>query len=109
VSTGAPLTRAIPEIYYDASTNINAKQWQQISIYCYVHYGYRVNFWGEMTQYNNCGGCHNTPQEGWTQLQDMLLNNDPEGGHSSSCTAPPSCHRTNGNVYHSTDIGELNP
>lgn len=108
VSTGAPLTRAIPEIYYDTTTNVNAKQWQQISLYGLVHYGQKVTFWGEMTQFNDCGYCSNTPQQGWTQLQDMLLNNDPEGGHPAGCTAPPNCHRTNANVYHSTDIGHLN-
>jgi hypothetical protein len=110
VATGSPLARAIPEIYYGIGTtptDVNAQQWQQISLYGYANHAQTLTFWGEMTQYNSCGGCHNTPQEGWTQLQDMLLNNDPIGGHPSSCVAPPSCHRTNANVYHSTDIGDL--
>lgn len=117
VSKGAPYARAIPQIYYGKPTNtydINAKQWQQISLHGYVYQqGATLNFWAELTQFNDCGYCDNgsgnTPQEGWTQLQDMLFNNDPTYGHDPSCTAPPTCHKTDAVIYRSTDIGHLYP
>jgi hypothetical protein len=105
LSGQGPWTRAIPEIY--TPDGVQATQWQQIALYGYLYTSNHVRpyFYGEMTQYNSCGSCENTPQHGWTQLQDRLLNNDPIGGHPSTCTAPPSCHRTDADIYHSTDIG----
>jgi hypothetical protein len=72
VSWGAGPAYPLSLIY--ATSGINARQWTWMSLYSYTEKGARMQFNGEMTQWQACqqrGGCayiDNTPQQGWTQL-----------------------------------------
>jgi len=74
VSWGAGPAYPLPLIY--ATSGINARQWAWLSKYSYEQHGARMQFNGEMTQWQACqqrGGCayiDNTPQQGWQQLWD---------------------------------------
>lgn len=74
---GAPAVYPLPEIY--ANDGINAEQWYWVSVYAYVNHGLAINFAGVLTQKQSCGSectsLGNTPQQGWSQLQN-LLNSD---------------------------------
>jgi hypothetical protein len=68
----------VPEIY--ANDGINADQWYWMSVYAYTQHGLAVGFAGVLTQRQSCGSATgyecsvlgNTPQQGYSQLQDLL-------------------------------------
>jgi len=80
VSYGQPSAFPLPEIYLNDGAN--AKQWQQLSLYGYLHHGGRMVIKGAMTQLGACQtvGCHpdedNTPAQGWSQLYFWLRSDD---------------------------------
>jgi hypothetical protein len=105
-STGAPWTRAFPEIYITDQS----KQWQQISLNGYVYHNHtNLSFWGSLTEQNDCGSCSLEWKYGWQSLQSTLYNNDPVPTHAAGCTSPPICHRTDTPVRYTSDIGHLWP
>lgn len=69
---------ALPEIYLNDGRN--AEQWYQMSLYALQAHGKPYDFIGVMTTYGACqqypdSVCpyiDNTPQEGWTQLYDLV-------------------------------------
>jgi hypothetical protein len=69
---------SMPEIYLNSGRN--AQQWYALSLYSVQKYGYPFNFAGVTTQYGACqqypeSECQyidNTPQEGWTQLYNLV-------------------------------------
>jgi len=64
----------LPQIY----NSKNAKQWKQLSLYSLLQHGEPIHFAGSLTQYQACQqrGCDasekNTPEQGWTQLYNVL-------------------------------------
>lgn len=77
---GSPPVYPVPEIY--AASGINARQWYQMSLYSLQYHGVPIIFRGLMTQMQACqqqnscqGTTDNTPQEGWTQLMDLVNSN----------------------------------
>ena len=81
---GATLAHPIPQIYN--TSGAQADQWHQLSRLGALNHGARIGFTGTMTQYGACqmrGGCagiDNTPDAGYTQLQDRI-NADPQTAH----------------------------
>ncbi|MBI5034982.1 MAG: hypothetical protein HZB51_31025 [Chloroflexi bacterium] len=75
VSWGAQTSYPLPEIYL--TSGVNASQWYLLSVWSYVNHGSSMNFSGSFTQWQACQerGCtvtDNTPEQGWTQLYDVL-------------------------------------
>lgn len=88
LSEGSPASCcSMPQIY--STGGGNAKSWQQISLYSYLRYGSRVNFYGPLSQKqawdqkcaplnplpSECVGVNNTPDQAWTQFRDRLNTN----------------------------------
>lgn len=82
VSQGSSVSYAWPEIYH--RSGVNATQWYCLSLYAHQNYSTKLNILGMLTQWEAChdnntnnNGCHsldtdNTPEQGWTQLMDIL-------------------------------------
>lgn len=66
----------LPEIY--ATNGVNAEQWYLMSLYAYQTRGKPFDFVGVMTTWQACqqmGGCsgiNNPPNQGWTQLNNLV-------------------------------------
>lgn len=69
---------SLPEIYLNDGRN--AQQWYQLSVYSVQSYGYPMDFAGTLTTFgacqqypdNSCPYIDNTPEEGWTQLYNLI-------------------------------------
>jgi hypothetical protein len=85
VSWGAAPAWPFPEIY--ATSGVNAKQWQQISLYSYLANGSAMSILGPLSQKQACvqrGGCtgiDNTADAAWSQMWTQL-NNDTRTAQS---------------------------
>lgn len=83
ISWGCGIAAPLPEIY--TTTGSQAKEWYRLVKYSISkNPGNPMIISGTMTQYqacidqgDPCSGTNNTPEQGWTQLWD-LLNADPE-------------------------------
>jgi hypothetical protein len=80
VSYGAAPSVPMPQIY--STGGGNARSWQQISLYSYLRYGFRIEIAGPLSQSGACGqppgcatGTNNTSTQAWTQLWTELNNN----------------------------------
>ncbi len=68
----------LPEIYN--TRGANAEQWAILSQYSVRKHGYKIEFFGVLTQWQACGqvdaaqcvGVNNTPSTGWLQLYNEL-------------------------------------
>ncbi len=73
---------ALPEIYLN--NGANARQWYQMSVYSVQTHGRPYDFIGVMTTYgacqqypdSQCPYIDNTPEEGWTQLYNLVNGTD---------------------------------
>ena len=87
VSSGAPLTRAIPQIY--VTDGIQAQQWYELAVYSSEVQNEKMFLGGVLTQYQACHdrgdyadpgsvcrGGDLAPEQAWVSLWD-LLNDDP--------------------------------
>jgi hypothetical protein len=77
--TNSAMIYSLPEIYLNSGTN--ARQWYQLSLYSVQKYGYPFDFAGTLTTHGAClqepddelcPYIDNTPQEGWTQLYNLV-------------------------------------
>jgi len=74
---------SIPEIYLKDGRN--ALQWYRMSLYSVEAHGYPYDFMGVMTTYGACQQVNdplceyidNTPQQGWTQLNNLVNGSNP--------------------------------
>jgi hypothetical protein len=76
VSYGPAANWPFPEIYLNSG--IHADQWYRMSVYSHDYHGGRMHFLGTLTQWQACqthgpcNGTDNTPEEGWSQLQEKV-------------------------------------
>ena len=77
VSWGARTAWPLPQIYTPSGSM--AQQWYHLSLYSYLHHGWRMTIAGTLSQHiacrqssDPCRGMDNSPAKAWGQLNGML-------------------------------------